>query len=270
MIFYQNGTMWQLVKSGTYLQYIPKVSGLQFYYPFSSIGDEKFYEKISQNYKGYYSLWKWEHQKVFEYIKKEAKILEIGCGKGFFLEKLKEKQVEATGLDFNPNAITYGKQNNINIINETIEQHAINNENKYDVVCAFQLLEHINEANTFLEQTIKTLKKGGILAIGVPNNDSYIFRADSYHTLNTPPHHMLLWNRQSLVYLAEIFDMSVVEITTSPTTRLHKGVAYNLWLENKLGKNIFTKIFALATRWIVKSLSFLQQGTTIVAVYKKN
>ncbi|MFN8343735.1 MAG: class I SAM-dependent methyltransferase [Spirosomataceae bacterium] len=244
-------------------------SSLCFYYPFSLAGDGLFYADLARVYKGYYSVWKWEHEKVFQLVKTENKVLEIGCGRGYFLEKLKEKKVNAVGLDFNPDAVEYGKQHDLKIINEDIAVYAQNHPGIYDVVCAFQLFEHVNEVGRFLKDSIACLKKGGILAIGVPNNDCYIFREDPYHTLNVPPHHMLLWNPASLRYVASLFDLELVEVAVQPSVPINKSVAYRLWLQKQVGNKTVANFLHLATRFLVKQLPVFTQGPTVVAIYRK-
>ena len=244
-------------------------SSLRFYYPFSLAGDGLFYADLARVYKGYYSLWKWEHEKVFQLIKTEDKVLEIGCGNGYFLEKLKEKKANAIGLDFNPDAIEYGKQHGLTILDEDIAVHAQKQPGTYDVVCAFQLFEHVNEVGQFLKDSIACLKKGGILAIGVPNNDCYIFKEDPYHTLNVPPHHMLLWDARSLAYIATQFDLSIVEIAIQPTHPINRSMSYRLWLEKQLGKNAVSSAVHLMSRWLIKRLPVFQQGATVLAIFRK-
>ncbi len=244
-------------------------SSLRFYYPFSLAGDGMFYADLARVYKGYYSVWKWEHEKVFQSINPEDKVLEIGCGRGYFLEKLKGKKANAIGLDFNPDAVEYGKQHDILIVDETIALHAQKQAETYDVVCAFQLFEHVNEVGQFLKDSITCLKKGGILAIGVPNNDSLIFKLDPYHTLNVPPHHMLLWDAGSLAYIATQFNLSIVEIAVQPAHVINRSMAYRLWLEKALGKNSFSTAIHAASRWFIKRLPVFQQGATVIAVFRK-
>jgi SAM-dependent methyltransferase len=245
-------------------------SGLKFFYPDTLAGDADFYARLSQAYKGYYAVWKWEHQKVFEYLNVGDKVLEIGCGNGYFLEKSQaEKQIEGVGLDFNPEAIEYGKKIGVKILGEPIESHAQVHTEVYDLVCAFQLFEHVNEVGEFLKYTIQTLKKGGKLAIGVPNNDSYLFKADPYHTLNTPPHHILLWDANSLAYVAKKFNLTLVEIAFQPANRGHQSAAYHIWLKNTFGNNLFAKGIYLLTRWLSKSLPIIKNANTVVAIYQK-
>ena len=219
-----------------------KDSGLRFYHPFSVVSDGQFYADLEKNYSGYYNPWRWEHQKAMNFIVAGEKVLEIGCGKGFFLEKLLEIKANPTGLDFNQDAIEQAQKKGITILNETIEQHAHQKTEFYDVVAAFQLFEHVNEVKFFLEHTVKCLKKGGKLIIGVPNNKSIYFKDDTYHTLNLPPHHMLLWDAQSLEFLAKMFDLSIVEIALQPVKKLEKGLIYKVLLNKWLGKNIFSKL----------------------------
>lgn len=244
-------------------------SSLRFYYPFSLAGDGQFYADLARVYKGYYSVWKWEHEKVFQSINSGDKVLEIGCGRGYFLEKLKEKKADAIGLDFNPDAVEYGKEHDILIVDETIALHAQKQAEIYDVVCAFQLFEHVNEVGRFLKDSVACLKKGGILAIGVPNNDSLIFKLDPYHTLNVPPHHMLLWDARSLAYIATQFNLSIVEISVQPAHIINRSMAYRLWLEHMLGRNVLSATVHAATRWFIKRLPVFQQGATVMAIFRK-
>jgi 2-polyprenyl-3-methyl-5-hydroxy-6-metoxy-1,4-benzoquinol methylase len=245
-------------------------SKLRFYYPFSVVSDGAFYADLAKSYKSYYHPWKWEHEKVFQMINSNEKVLEIGCGQGSFLQKIKEKNVQTIGIDLNPDAVEQGKKVGLVILNETIAEHAKNNAESYDNVCAFQLFEHVNEVGDFLENTVKCLKTGGLLAIGVPNNKSYYFQKDLYHTLNLPPHHMLLWDSDSLSYLAQLYNLEVVEIVTQPVSRMNKATIYKLWLQHNFGDNLFSKLIYTTTRFIIKNLPiFKNEGVTIVAIYRK-
>jgi 2-polyprenyl-3-methyl-5-hydroxy-6-metoxy-1,4-benzoquinol methylase len=245
-------------------------SKLRFYYPFSVVSDGGFYADLAKSYKSYYHPWKWEHEKVYQMINSNEKVLEIGCGQGSFLQKIKEKNAQTIGIDLNPDAVEQGKKTGIVILNETITEHAINNAESYDSVCAFQLFEHVNEVGDFLENTSKCLKKGGLLAIGVPNNKSYYFQKDLYHTLNLPPHHMLLWDSDSLSYLAQLYNLEVIEIVAQPVSRMNKATIYKLWLQHNFGDNLFSKLIYTTTRFIIKNLPiFKNEGVTIVAIYRK-
>ena len=171
-------------------------TGYRFYYPFEIAGDGPFYEELQKAMSGddsYYRPWGYDHQFAFEKINKDERVLDIGCGSGNFLKKIREKTDKVYGLEFNNKAIEDCKKEGLTVFAETIEQHAERHAGFYDVVCAFQVLEHIHKINEFITAAVKVLRKGGSLIIGVPNNEPYFQRFNKYSTLNLPPHHMGLW-----------------------------------------------------------------------------
>lgn len=191
-------------------------TGYRFYYPFSIFGDDVFYEALQQNMATYYGENKWEHVEAKKMVGNGEKVLEIGAGSGFFLQQLQSLNCEITGLELNTKAIKTAQQKGISILNELIEDHVENNREKYDVVCSFQVLEHISDIKGFLNDSLSVLKKGGKLIIGVPHNNPYIYRHDKWHTLNLPPHHAGLWTRGSFEQLPAFFDIKLKSVSIEP------------------------------------------------------
>ncbi|WP_128543027.1 class I SAM-dependent methyltransferase [Larkinella soli] len=244
-------------------------SQLRFYYPFTLAGDGSFYAELARQYKGYYSPWKWEHEQVFQALKKGDRVLEIGSGNGFFLKKLPEKGAVGLGLELNEDAIAYGKEIGVNLIGQDLGEHAEQFAGQYDLVCAFQVFEHVNDVGTFFRQAVQCVKPGGLMAIGVPNNASYYFREDPYHTLNLPPHHTLLWDPVSLRNAGTLIGLETVDVRVEPASATHRSVGYRLWLEKLLGTNGLSRLLHTATRFAVKALPVLKEGATVVAIYRK-
>jgi len=191
-----------------------KYTGYRFYYPFNIVADAAFYEDISKN-RPYYSQ-RWEHFRALKYIGKKDKVLEIGSGFGIFLSMLKEKNISAKGLELNPHAVKECKLQNFDVDDCLIQEVAEKNIEKFDVVATFQVLEHITEVKSFIQSALDTIKSGGKLIVGVPNNNPYLFISDKYHTLNLPPHHAGLWNKKSLQSLENIFPIKCKEIEFEP------------------------------------------------------
>jgi 2-polyprenyl-3-methyl-5-hydroxy-6-metoxy-1,4-benzoquinol methylase len=92
-------------------------------------------------------------------------------------------------LEFNDEGIKKAKSAGLNVIKESIEVHAVENEAKYDVVTSFQVLEHIGDSRNFIEASLKGVKPGGKLVISVPSYDSLV-SVQLNNTLNLPPHHI--------------------------------------------------------------------------------
>ena len=188
-------------------------TGYKFYYPRDLCGDGKFYEDLqTQLGPEYYHEWKFENQLAFDEIKAGNKVLDIGCGIGNFLTKVAEKTNHAYGLELNEKAISICTGKGLNVYRELIQDHAKGHKEYYDVICMFQVLEHVYDVKEFIDSSLKSLKKGGKLIIGVPNSEPYFLGYDKYCTLNLPPHHMGLWNKTVFERFAELFNLSILKV----------------------------------------------------------
>lgn len=198
---------------GSFYLYRCNETGYRFYYPQGMDGDGAFYETLQQKLgDGYYHDWKFEYQLAFDTVQNGDKVLDIGCGVGNFLTRATEKAAEVCGLELNKKAAAVCRQKGLAVQDELIGEHAAKKEGYYDVVCMFQVLEHIYDIKIFLQDAIRALKKGGKLVIGVPNNEPYFLGYDKYCTLNLPPHHMGLWNREVFENLAPLFNLSIQQV----------------------------------------------------------
>ncbi len=196
-------------------------TGYRFYYPFNIFGDGLFYEELEKNNTWYYQRKSWEHPEVIQFLNADEKILEIGCGDGYFMELCKKNNIlDITGLELNCAAADKGNAAGLSILKETIQAYSESNGEKYDAVCFFQVLEHITEVHSFLEAALRCLKKGGKLIIAVPNNNPYLFQWDDYHTLNVPPHHAGLWNKEAFKNLEKFFPVKQKHVLIEPLVEL--------------------------------------------------
>ncbi|MFZ5906229.1 MAG: methyltransferase domain-containing protein [Nitrospirota bacterium] len=191
----------------------------RFYYPFSLEGKSDFYECL-QKFPWYYMDWKWEYQIAKQLIQPGNQVLEIGCGKGSFVAKLTQEKIDCTGLELNEYSARMAKDNGLKILNETLMKHLDNNFERYDIVCSFQVMEHIASVREFINDSIKALKTGGKLIISVPNHDAFI-GLDQLNILDMPPHHVGLWNEKSLMSIAGIFNIQLENIYIEPLQSYH-------------------------------------------------
>jgi 2-polyprenyl-3-methyl-5-hydroxy-6-metoxy-1,4-benzoquinol methylase len=196
---------------------------------------------------------------------KSSKVLEVGCGNGEFLDRLKtELSADILGLELNENTIEIKNY----ILNETIETHSKKFPETYDIVCSFQVMEHIANIKTFIESQLVVLKRGGKLIVSVPNNDSFIKLG--INILNMPPHHNGLWNKDSLFALQKLFPLKLTNIIYEPLQSYHTNyfikttVAY---LKKKYHLPIFLLNYFSQYLKYLSTKSF--QAFTIQAIYTK-
>lgn len=244
-------------------------SGYEFYAPFTLSGNEDFYKELS-SFEWYYMPWKWEHEQTLNYASKANTILEVGCGSGSYLKKIQQifPNKRVTGLE-----ITIVENAEPFIINQTVEDHAAQNFQQYDMICSFQVLEHITYVRSFLEASLKLLKPGGCLVISVPNNDSIFFQEKGEVVLNMPPHHMGLWNRKSLSYLTKVFPILLRKTYFEPIQSYHflwfKTIIQEKMKDGRLGyfKKLFVNKYSLRVIWYV--LARFYRGHSIMTIYEK-
>ena len=127
------------------------------------------------------------------------------------------------------------------LLNDNVQSHSKDNEGIYDVLCMFQVLEHLVPIKEVIQSCLKCLKQGGFLVISVPNNDSFI-KKDKLNLLNLPPHHMGRWNEKSLKALGKLFKMKLVESSKEPLQANHfdwfVNIQINYWIKSDILKKV--------------------------------
>jgi 2-polyprenyl-3-methyl-5-hydroxy-6-metoxy-1,4-benzoquinol methylase len=252
-------------------------SNYRFYYPFTLAGKSDLYEAL-QKYDWYYGLRK-EHQVAETFIESSFNVLEIGCGSGFFLQKLQSKNIKCTGLEFNLEAIKTGREQGLNILKQDVCEHSNDEHEKYDIVCAFQVLEHICQVGDFIQAALDCLKPGGKLIVGVPNSNPYLYKYDKYFTLNLPPHHMGLWDKQTLINMQKVFNVKLNYISIESLDGWEYDHYYKLAVQDFKAKSKLLGVIveALLVNFkpskvrikIQKLVGNFIQGRNVLAVYTK-
>ncbi|KAF5287031.1 hypothetical protein FQA39_LY16145 [Lamprigera yunnana] len=104
-------------------------------------------------------------------VPEERHLLDVGCGGGFLTETLSEMGFNVVGIDINQNMIKVAKDHaqlnssltRLSYLWETIETHAQEHPEKYDIVVSTFVLQHIINHEILLRKAIETLKPGGLL-----------------------------------------------------------------------------------------------------------
>src|SRR5207248_2454273 len=86
-------------------------------------------------------------------------------------------------------------------------EFAESNPNDFDVICAFQILEHMASARDVLEPVSRCAKRGASIFITVPNRHRY--RSDEVQSLDCPPHHTSRWDARQFATIAELHGLEL-------------------------------------------------------------
>lgn len=107
---------------------------------------------------------------------KSLKVADIGCGGGLLSESLSRLGADVHGVDASESNIEIAKFhadiNDLNIKYEytTAEALASRNE-KFDIVCALEIVEHIDDPKQFIENCFKLLNPGGHFFVSTINQN---------------------------------------------------------------------------------------------------
>ncbi|MEW6295846.1 MAG: class I SAM-dependent methyltransferase [Candidatus Diapherotrites archaeon] len=112
---------------------------------------------------------------------KAARVIDLGCGNGVFLKKLKEMGFyNLYGVDYSQTAVKNLSKEGFNVIKLDLSKNFSGKlSQKFDLVLVGELLEHLPEPKKFILETKKIIKKGGRLIISTPNKDwwpNYFFK----------------------------------------------------------------------------------------------
>lgn len=169
---------------------IPKLKDLEKMYTHKYYQELKpIYIKKDESEKNYWNLTFDDKLETIERVikKKNKKILDIGCGPGFFLQRAKEKGWNVLGIEPSSKAVKYAKDKGISIIESTFESFLLTNKEKFDVIHSKFFLEHVPNPKNICNECYALLNPNGIICFEVPN-DFNILQKIVIDKLNKKPY----------------------------------------------------------------------------------
>jgi 2-polyprenyl-3-methyl-5-hydroxy-6-metoxy-1,4-benzoquinol methylase len=197
---------------------------------------------------GEYYGWRWEFDRLLEdleclpALRKPLKILEVGCGQGVLLERLSQHH-DVWGLEFNIEAARGGEARGLRIFPTTVEAFRANNQQlTFDVVAFFQVLEHLEDPEAFLNQITKLLNPGGCVFLSIPNPERCRPMLER-EICDYPPHHLTRFSKKGVMRLLNRAGLQVVKSLDEPVpadlVQIVRSIIYRklpLW---KVVKGVF-------------------------------
>jgi len=148
------------------------------------------------------------------------RLLDIGCGPGFFLKTAKERGWIIKGVEPSRQAAAHARGLGLDVLEDFFNQRTAAQLGRHDVVHLNNVLEHVPNPLEIIRLARDMLARKGVLCLNVPNDFS-AFQTGARAALSlpewwvAPPHHLNYFDFDTLVRLVSRVGFSVVERSTS-------------------------------------------------------
>lgn len=213
---------------------IVKCKNCEFYYvsPQIKFTGEQWSELYNSEYFGGQSRWlikkrsaelsrRLDRVNELNQSKEKIRLLDIGTGEGNLLIEGFKRGWDVTGIDIVDNRKSSAKKSEIKFIKARFLETDFKEET-FDFIYLDSVLEHVLQPKEYLLKASKILKKGGIIYIGVPNEDClfndlrklifYFIGRKKISSKIKPfdsPYHVVGFNKNSLNFLFSVTNLKI-------------------------------------------------------------
>jgi SAM-dependent methyltransferase len=137
-------------------------------------------------------------------------LLEIGCGTGYVLSGVHEAlpQLKLSGSELYTAGLAFAARRLPDAALYQMDCRHIPFDAEFDVVCAFDVLEHVQEDQAALAEMFKAVRPGGGVILSVPQHPWLWSAGDDY------AHHKRRYRRRDLVSKLEAAGFEIVRVTS--------------------------------------------------------
>ncbi|MFA6518457.1 MAG: methyltransferase domain-containing protein [Candidatus Shapirobacteria bacterium] len=182
---------------------------------------------------------------MLQFSGNNQRVLDLGCGIGYFMEMLQTKHSKVFGVDISKKALLTAKRKGLNVIQSNFESKLPFDDNQFDVVTAGEIIEHLYNTSLFLAEIRRILKKNGTLIMSTPNVASLgrrlmlLFGVSPFletELSKTDAGHVRYFTKKSLLSL-------LTKNKFKPVRHTSDSINFNNKLDSKLRSKTLAKVF---------------------------
>lgn len=153
-------------------------------------------------------------EKIISFGVTGKKCADIGCSTGAFIEAADQFGFETEGFELSTEAIELAPERiRKKIIRADVNQHLESTSQRYNLITAYDILEHMQDPRAFLVSLKKSLEPSGVLAIATPDTSHFLRRIMGVAwPMLQPMQHTVLFSRKGLKKLLEELGFIDVKI----------------------------------------------------------
>jgi O-antigen chain-terminating methyltransferase len=143
-------------------------------------------------------------------------VLDIGCGRGEFLEMMREMDIPGQGIDLGAESVAQCREKGLNAeVGDLFTRLGPETAGEFDGIFASQLVEHLEPGRLpeMIRLCAASLRRGGVLAIETPNPDclaifATYFYLDPTHTRPVPRQLLEFYMEEAGIGSIEVHELS--------------------------------------------------------------
>lgn len=163
------------------------------------------------------------------------KLLDIGCGTGYFPAYMKQKGYDVAGVEVDPIARDFAKREfGIPVYSP---DEFLKNEigGSFDIITLWHVLEHLDDFNLYFKKMLDHLLPGGTLVIALPNCSAYDARHyKEFWAGYDVPRHLWHFTPSTLNILAEKHGLKIMKMKRLPLDPFYNAMLSEKYRGNKL------------------------------------
>jgi len=163
------------------------------------------------------------------HARERGRLLDVGCGNGQFLARMRELGWEVMGVEPDPEAVRIARERfGLEVVQGTLEEAGLS-EGSFDVITMNHVIEHVPDPVATLSECRRLLRPGGKLIVVTPNTRSLGRRLFGEHWRGWEvPRHLFVFSPRSLRACAERAGLTVRRLWTA------SKVARWMWVVSRL------------------------------------
>jgi len=134
--------------------------------------------------------------------------IDLGCGRGEWLELLKEQRVSAEGIDLDDDMLSACRAQGLKVATgDAVAYLQSLPNNSRSVISGFHIAEHLSldDLKILVEESLRVLKPAGLLILEAPNTENLVVGTSSFYL---DPTHQRPLPSQLLTFLTDYFGFA--------------------------------------------------------------
>jgi 2-polyprenyl-3-methyl-5-hydroxy-6-metoxy-1,4-benzoquinol methylase len=183
--------------------------------------------------------------RIFILRPRSKSILDIGSGRGWMLYFLKKyfQYARVAGTQISPNAYKFSKEKlKLEIYDKDLL--GLSFKGKFDVITILHVLEHVENAELYVERISALLNDKGLLFIEVPNFNSWTRKLTAGYWLALDlKHHLTFFTSSSLISLLKKYNLKTKRVRTF-------SLEYSAFTSTESLVNLITRTDSYFFEWL--------------------